>query len=98
MYEFGTDKIARLDELRDVGINPYPHELRITHTVAETLELMGDRSKEELTSDETEVVVAGRIKLKRGKGKAGFAHIQDRSGTVQIYVRKDEWYKLFQCH
>ena len=34
-------------------------------------------------------MVAGRMMLKRGKGKAGFATIQDQSGALQIYVRKD---------
>ena len=46
-----------------------------------------------------EVVIAGRIMTKRGKGKAGFAHIQDLAGQIQIYVRKDaigdEAYELF---
>jgi lysyl-tRNA synthetase class 2 len=34
----------------------------------------------------TEVSVAGRMMTKRGKGKAGFAHLQDREGQIQIYV------------
>ena len=34
--------------------------------------------------------VAGRMVTKRGKGKAGFAHLQDRDGQIQIYVRKDQ--------
>ena len=46
-------------------------------------------SKEELEEKEIQVTVAGRIMTKRGKGKAGFAHIQDVSGKIQIYVRKD---------
>ena len=48
----------------------------------------------------TEVSVAGRMMTKRGKGKAGFAHLQDREGQIQIYVRKDqvgdEAYELFK--
>ncbi|WP_273477899.1 lysine--tRNA ligase [Ignavigranum ruoffiae] len=47
------------------------------------------------------VKVAGRLVSKRGKGKAGFAHLQDMQGKIQIYVRQDtvgednyEWYKL----
>ncbi len=44
--------------------------------------------------------IAGRIMTKRGKGKAGFAHIQDREGQIQIYVRKDdvgeENYEIFK--
>ncbi len=43
--------------------------------------------------------LAGRIMTKRGKGKAGFAHIQDLSGQIQIYVRQDhvgeEQYHIF---
>jgi lysyl-tRNA synthetase class 2 len=89
MYNFGSEKIARLDELREDGINPYPHNLPTTHTIDEALSMIGDREKEELSLDESTVIVAGRVKLKRGKGKAGFAHIQDRSNIIQIYVRKD---------
>ena len=49
-------------------------------------------SKEELHDKEAEshVTIAGRLMTKRGKGKAGFAHIQDLSGQIQIYVRKDQ--------
>ncbi len=36
------------------------------------------------------VTVAGRIMTKRGKGKAGFMHIQDAVGQIQIYLKKDE--------
>ena len=35
-------------------------------------------------------IVAGRLMTKRGKGKVGFAHLQDREGQIQLYVRKDE--------
>ncbi|MGR4029871.1 lysine--tRNA ligase, partial [Bacillus sp. ZZQ-131] len=61
--------------------------------------LYGEFSKEELEEKEITVSIAGRIMTKRGKGKAGFAHIQDLHGQVQIYVRKDtvgdEEYELF---
>ena len=44
--------------------------------------------------------VAGRMMTRRGKGKAGFAHLQDREGQIQIYVRKDqvgdEAYEVFK--
>lgn len=44
--------------------------------------------------------IAGRLMTKRGKGKVGFAHIQDRDGQIQIYVRKDavgeENYEIFK--
>src|SRR5699024_8911087 len=49
-------------------------------------------SKEELADKEGEsrTAIAGRVMTKRGKGKAGFAHIQDINGQIQIYVRKDQ--------
>ena len=47
-------------------------------------------TKESLAEqEEVTVQIAGRIMTKRGKGKAGFAHIQDGKGQIQIYVRKD---------
>ena len=55
---------------------------------------------EELEEKSIHVTVAGRIMTKRGKGKAGFAHIQDLAGQIQIYVEKmnvgEEHYKMFK--
>ncbi|EPR6835153.1 lysine--tRNA ligase [Staphylococcus pseudintermedius] len=79
-------------ELRDLGIDPFGEKFERTGT-AETLKAQWDQyAKEELAEKETEshTVIAGRIMTKRGKGKAGFAHIQDLSGQIQIYVRKDQ--------
>ena len=88
MYTFERDRLQRLQELREAGINPYPHYLKTTHTLSDARELIGDREKAELETDETTVVVAGRIMFKRAMGKAGFAHIQDRSDKLQIYINK----------
>ena len=90
MYQFDSDKEARLAELRAEGIEPYPHNISVSNTITQVLECIGERSKEELQSEEATFSIAGRMMLKRGKGKAGFATIQDRSGTVQIYVRKND--------
>ncbi|EHA6121896.1 lysine--tRNA ligase [Staphylococcus pseudintermedius] len=82
----------KLQELRDLGIDPFGEKFEHTGT-AETLKAQWDQyAKEELAEKETEshTVIAGRIMTKRGKGKAGFAHIQDLSGQIQIYVRKDQ--------
>jgi len=46
-------------------------------------------AKDELAAKDISVSVAGRIMTKRSKGKAGFLHIQDEKGQIQIYVRKD---------
>ncbi|MBZ8175391.1 lysine--tRNA ligase [Staphylococcus delphini] len=82
----------KLQELRDLGIDPFGEKFERTG-IAATLKTQWDQyAKEELAEKEAEshTVIAGRIMTKRGKGKAGFAHIQDLSGQIQIYVRKDQ--------
>lgn len=80
----------KLNSLREQGIDPFGQRFERTHTSKQLKEEFDQYSKEELQEKEVEVVMAGRIMTKRGKGKAGFAHIQDIDGQVQIYVRKDE--------
>jgi lysyl-tRNA synthetase class 2 len=89
MFEFDADRQAKIQSLRDDGVNPYPHGLKITHTAAEALELMGDRDNEALSEDPTTVTIAGRLMFRNLMGKAGFARIQDRSGRIQIYLKKN---------
>ncbi|WP_046181272.1 lysine--tRNA ligase [Domibacillus tundrae] len=89
----------KLRSLQEKGLDPFGGRFDRTHT-AESISAQFDSfSKEELETKEAEVVIAGRIMTKRGKGKAGFAHVQDLSGQIQIYVRKDavgeEQYDLF---
>ncbi|MEE9552897.1 MAG: lysine--tRNA ligase [candidate division Zixibacteria bacterium] len=72
-----------LDKLRELSINPFPYRYERTH------------SAEEILSDfdslaEKEVSAAGRIMSRRGHGKTIFAHIQDKTGRIQIYVRRDD--------
>jgi lysyl-tRNA synthetase, class II len=90
----------KLNKLREMGIDPFGKRFERTHKAKELFDLYGDLSKEELEEKQIKVSVAGRIMTKRGKGKAGFAHIQDVTGQIQIYVREDavgeEQYELFK--
>lgn len=90
----------KLNKLREMGIDPFGKRFERTHKAQELFDLYGDLSKEELEEKQIKVAVAGRIMTKRGKGKAGFAHIQDVTGQIQIYVREDavgqEQYELFK--
>ena len=83
---------AKMQEMFDLGMDPFGSTFKRTHKASELKDLYGEFSKVELEAkeNETSVTVAGRIMTKRGKGKAGFAHIQDVSGQIQIYVRQDE--------
>ncbi|HDR4458298.1 lysine--tRNA ligase [Bacillus thuringiensis] len=89
----------KLHNLREQGIDPFGKRFERTNSTTDLVSLYGEFSKEELEEKEITVSIAGRIMTKRGKGKAGFAHIQDLHGQIQIYVRKDtvgdEEYELF---
>ena len=82
----------KLQELRDLGIDPFGEKFDRTGDAASLKSTWDAFSKEELAEKEAEshTVIAGRLMTKRGKGKAGFAHIKDLSGQIQIYVRKDQ--------
>ncbi|WP_211749430.1 lysine--tRNA ligase [Paenibacillus sp. Marseille-Q4541] len=80
---------AKLDELRALGIDPFGKKYERTDEAGNVLKQYNDLTKEEIEEKHIEVSLAGRIMAKRGMGKASFAHIQDLSGRIQIYVRKD---------
>lgn len=90
----------KMENLREEGIDPFGKRFERTHNSKELHEQFDQHSKEELNEMDLSTSVAGRMMTKRGKGKAGFAHLQDRDGQIQIYVRKDqvgdEAYQLFK--
>lgn len=67
----------------------YPNTFRPLHLAADLVAEYGDFEKEELESKNVSVTVSGRMMTRRIMGKASFAHLQDRSGAVQIYVQRD---------
>jgi len=79
----------KLDELRALGVDPFGQKFERTHQAKDILDAYQDTPQEELEEQAVEVSLAGRIMQKRGMGKASFAHIQDLSGKIQIYVRQD---------
>jgi len=75
------------EQLEQLGINPYPSELyTITHNSVQI--------KAHFTEAESgkfkEVSIAGRIMSRRIMGSASFAEIQDESGRIQLYFRRDD--------
>lgn len=103
MREFTEQELVRrekLNELVEKGINPFGDRYDITDFSQDLKEKYADKTKEELHEVEIPVKVAGRIMTKRGKGKVGFMHIQDKLGQIQIYVRQDaigeEAYEVFK--
>ena len=87
ILELSEQEIVRrqsLQELRDMGIDPYP--------AAEfPVDAYSDDIKANFKEDEKRnVVVAGRLMSRRVMGKASFAEIQDSKGRIQIYITRDD--------
>ncbi|NJP39343.1 lysine--tRNA ligase [Alkalicoccus luteus] len=89
----GSDQMQvrreKLEQMQQSGMDPFGSKYERTHDASAILEQYEEMTKEALAEEEVPVSIAGRMMTKRGKGKAGFAHIQDLSGQIQIYVRKD---------
>jgi len=80
---------AKLAELRQQGI-AYPNDFRRNSLAGDLHRDHGNRSNEALESNPVRVGVGGRLMTRRLMGKASFAHVQDMSGRIQLYVRRDE--------
>jgi lysyl-tRNA synthetase class 2 len=75
-------RLAKIEALRAQGMEPWPERVSVTATTKEVLEAFVP----ELSAA---YVIAGRVVSLRLHGKALFAHIQDRTGRLQIYARAD---------
>lgn len=87
VLELSEQEIGRrqsLQELREMGINPYP--------AAEfPINAYSTDIKEQFKEDEQrEVVIAGRMMGRRVMGKASFAELQDSKGRIQVYITRDD--------
>lgn len=77
----------KLTELQDLGIEPYPAaEYPVTHLAQD----IKDNYSEENKDKYAEVSLAGRIMNVRDMGKANFARLQDHTGSIQLYVKRDD--------
>lgn len=90
-----TERRAKLDAIRAAGV-AFPNDFHPKHKAAALQAEYGDKSREDLEAMNVEVVVAGRMMLKREAGKkAAFATLQDASGSqadgrIQLYVTSDK--------
>lgn len=80
-------RLAKLDSLRDRGINPYPAEFRRDHTVAEVIEKYSGLSADADTG--ADVTIAGRLMLLRNHGGVVFAELRDQTGDIQVAFEKE---------
>ncbi len=89
----------KIVELKERGVNLFPNNFTVTHTVAQIQEKV-NRSPESLTADEPVFSTAGRMMAVNRFGKSTFIRFRDRTGQLQAYIRKDrvgdEAYALFK--
>lgn len=87
VLELSEQEIVRrqcLEELRQMGINPYPaDEFPVNAYSTDIRENFVD-------GEEREVVIAGRLMGRRVMGKASFAELQDSKGRIQVYITRDD--------
>jgi len=84
-----AERREKLKELRKQG-NPFKNHFRPKDFAQEITEQYDGQDKDSFEEKKIEVTIAGRIMLKRVMGKASFAHIQDTTGKIQIYVARDD--------
>lgn len=85
-------RLEELEEIKKLGVNPYPHKFEVTAYSKNIISAFKDpENEEEQESRKKEIVsLAGRIVAIRRMGKATFCHIKDGEGRIQIYLRKDD--------
>lgn len=82
-------KLQKLQQVKDLGINPYPYNFNQTIHANELNEKYNNLEVEEHRENDV-YSVAGRLMLRRKMGKAAFYDIYDESGKIQIYLQKPE--------
>tara|TARA_R110002073_G_scaffold27872_5_gene89181 strand:+ start:1638 stop:3155 length:1518 start_codon:yes stop_codon:yes gene_type:complete len=80
---------AKLAALRDTG-SAFPNDFRRQDLAAALTTAHDGKSKEELESEAVQTSISGRVMLRRAMGKASFVTLQDVSGRIQAYIRKDD--------
>ncbi|MEE9583794.1 MAG: lysine--tRNA ligase [Dehalococcoidales bacterium] len=83
LERIAQQRLEKLDRIRALGVNPYPHRYRRSHTTREAVALLEQREAAAKTETAT-VSVAGRIMARRMMGKSAFVDIRDGSGKIQL--------------
>ena len=91
-HELTEQELVRREKMKaleEKGINPYASGFKPKEHSNDIFDAYDNKSKEDLAQLNAPTSIAGRVMTKRLMGKAGFIHIQDRNGQIQVYIRKD---------
>ncbi|MBL7155463.1 MAG: lysine--tRNA ligase, partial [Candidatus Portnoybacteria bacterium] len=78
-------RLKKLANIRQKGLNPYPAKVKRTHTCQEAIDKF-----EQLMAEKKEEILVGRLRTIRQHGGSTFAHLEDGSAKLQIYLKQDE--------
>ena len=98
--EFYQQRLAKLQRLREQGVDPFPTRFRRTHLAADAIAAFQEKYGAEAgIHSQEEMTLAGRVTAHRAMGRATFLDLRDGSGKIQAYVRvdnvgKDEYQRL----
>ncbi len=86
-------RLEKLEALKKAGINPFPSQVRRTHTNKQVIDDFNKLLKKKIS-------LVGRIRAIRGHGGSTFIHVEDGTGRIQVYLKRDKLgkkdYKNFQ--
>lgn len=88
-----NQRLKKLDEIKKLKLNPYPYTYENKDNAKHILEHFKNLKEQEKTKHK--VSIAGRLMTIRVMGKAAFAHLQDQTGRIQIYLREDDLKKQY---
>lgn len=98
LTELERQRVEKLGRLRARGVEPYPHRVKRTHTIAEAIGAL--EAAEAAGEEGSRVAVSGRLRSMRVMGKVTFAHIEDGGGSIQLFLRindvGEEAYDMFK--
>jgi lysyl-tRNA synthetase, class II len=80
---------ANLEELRKLGVRPYPHRFNPQASVDDIVRAHGEKTGETLDTEQITTRTAGRILAIRSFGKANFLVLSDGKSRIQVYLRQD---------
>jgi lysyl-tRNA synthetase class 2 len=88
--EIITTRLAKAEALRALGVNPFGNGVTPRHLAADLHARYGEAPADEIARDPGAWSVAGRVLALRSFGKAAFLKVRDRSGELQVWVKKDK--------
>ena len=95
------ERRGKLEELRRIGIDPYGSRWETNALAGDLHQQYRETASAFFESEAISVTLAGRVMTLRDHGKTTFAHLRDRTGLIQIYLREDvlgeEAYRRLHC-